>query len=312
MKKIPVIIDCDPGHDDAIALMLALGSEKIEVKAVTTSAGNQTPDKTLNNALRVLTFLGIDNIEVAQGAKKPLMRDLIIAPEVHGESGLDGPELPNPGFKESSRSAVEVIADVLRNSEEKVTLIPTGPLTNIAIFLLIYPELKEKIERISLMGGAADGGNWTPAAEFNILVDPEAADVVFKSGVPITMCGLDVTHKAQVYDEDIEKFRGLSNATGKLVAELLDFFAIFHKDERFGFKGAPLHDPCAVAYIIDPSIIKTKKCHVDIETNGEFTLGATVVDYNDVLKKEKNVDVAFDIDREKFIQMIYDSVKNLR
>ncbi|WP_142414007.1 pyrimidine-specific ribonucleoside hydrolase RihA [Hathewaya massiliensis] len=312
MKKIPVIIDCDPGHDDAIALMLALGSEKIEVKAVTTSAGNQTPDKTLNNALRVLTFLGIDNIEVAQGAKKPLMRDLIIAPEVHGESGLDGPELPNPGFKESSRSAVEVIADVLRNSEEKVTLIPTGPLTNIAIFLLTYPELKEKIERISLMGGAADGGNWTPAAEFNILVDPEAADVVFKSGVPITMCGLDVTHKAQVYDEDIEKFRGLSNATGKLVAELLDFFAIFHKDERFGFKGAPLHDPCAVAYIIDPSIIKTKKCHVDIETNGEFTLGATVVDYNDVLKKEKNVDVAFDIDREKFIQMIYDSVKNLR
>lgn len=312
MKKIPVIMDCDPGHDDAIALMLALGNEKIEVKAVTTCAGNQTPDKTLNNALRVLTFLGIDNIEVAAGAKKPLMRDLIIAPEVHGESGLDGPELPNPGFKESNRSAVEVIADVLRSSDEKVTLIPTGPLTNIAIFLLTYPELKEKIERISLMGGAADGGNWTPAAEFNILVDPEAADIVFKSGVPITMCGLDVTHKAQVYDEDIEKFRGLTNATGKLVAELLDFFAIYHKDERFGFKGAPLHDPCSVACIIDPSIVKTKKCHVDIETNGEFTLGATVVDYNDILKKEKNVDVGFDIDREKFIQMIYDSVKNLR
>ncbi|MFX0549578.1 pyrimidine-specific ribonucleoside hydrolase RihA [Hathewaya histolytica] len=312
MKKIPVIIDCDPGHDDAIALMLALGNERIDVKAVTTSAGNQTPDKTLNNALRVLSFLGLDNIEVAQGAKKPMMRDLIIAPEVHGESGLDGPELPQPSFKESSRNAIEVIADVLKNSDEKITLIPTGPLTNIAIFLSTYPELKDKIERISLMGGAAFGGNWTPAAEFNILVDPEAADVVFKSGVPITMCGLDVTHKAQVYDEDIEKFRGLSNATGKLVAELLDFFAIFHKDERFGFKGAPLHDPCAVACIIDPSIIKTKKCHVDIETNGEFTLGATVVDYNDILKKEKNVDVAFDIDRERFIQMIYDSVKNLR
>ncbi|CAM2910330.1 pyrimidine-specific ribonucleoside hydrolase RihA [Hathewaya histolytica] len=312
MKKIPVIIDCDPGHDDAIALMLALGNERIDVKAVTTSAGNQTPDKTLNNALRVLSFLGLDNIEVAQGAKKPMMRDLIIAPEVHGESGLDGPQLPQPSFKESSRNAIEVIADVLKNSDEKITLIPTGPLTNIAIFLSTYPELKDKIERISLMGGAAFGGNWTPAAEFNILVDPEAADVVFKSGVPITMCGLDVTHKAQVYDEDIEKFRGLSNATGKLVAELLDFFAIFHKDERFGFKGAPLHDPCAVACIIDPSIIKTKKCHVAIETNGEFTLGATVVDYNDILKKEKNVDVAFDIDRERFIQMIYDSVKNLR
>lgn len=312
MKKIPVIMDCDPGHDDAIALMLALGNEKIDVKAVTTSAGNQTPDKTLNNALRVLSFLGRDDIEVAQGALKPLMRDLIIAPEVHGDSGLDGPYIPEPSFKASERTAADVIADVLRNSEEKVTLIPTGPLTNIATFLLTYPELRDKIERISLMGGAADGGNWTPAAEFNILVDPEAADVVFKSGVPIVMCGLDVTHKAQVYDEDIEKFRGLSNATGKLVAELLDFFAIFHKDERFGFKGAPLHDPCAVAYVIDPSIIETKKCHVEIETKGEFTLGATVVDYNDISKKEKNADVAFNIDREKFIEMIYDAVKNLR
>jgi len=312
MKKIPVIMDCDPGHDDAIALMLALGNEKIDVKAVTTSAGNQTPEKTLNNALRVLSFLGRDDIEVAQGALKPLMRDLIIAPEVHGDSGLDGPYIPEPSFKASERRAVDVIADVLRNSEEKVTLIPTGPLTNIATFLLTYPELRDKIERISLMGGAADGGNWTPAAEFNILVDPEAADVVFKSGVPIVMCGLDVTHKAQVYDEDIEKFRGLSNATGKLVAELLDFFAIFHKDERFGFKGAPLHDPCAVAYVIDPSIIETKKCHVEIETKGEFTLGATVVDYNDISKKEKNADVAFNIDREKFIEMIYDAVKNLR
>lgn len=312
MKKIPVIMDCDPGHDDAIALMLALGNEKIDVKAVTTSAGNQTPEKTLNNALRVLSFLGRDDIEVAQGALKPLMRDLIIAPEVHGDSGLDGPYIPEPSFKASERRAVDVIADVLRNSEEKVTLIPTGPLTNIATFLLTYPELRDKIERISLMGGAADGGNWTPSAEFNILVDPEAADVVFKSGVPIVMCGLDVTHKAQVYDEDIEKFRGLSNATGKLVAELLDFFAIFHKDERFGFKGAPLHDPCAVAYVIDPSIIEIKKCHVEIETKGEFTLGATVVDYNDISKKEKNADVAFNIDREKFIQMIYDAVKNLR
>lgn len=312
MKKIPVIMDCDPGHDDAIALMLALGNEKIDVKAVTTSAGNQTPEKTLNNALRVLSFLGRDDIEVAQGALKPLMRDLIIAPEVHGDSGLDGPYIPEPSFKASERRAVDVIADVLRNSEEKVTLIPTGPLTNIATFLLTYPELRDKIERISLMGGAADGGNWTPSAEFNILVDPEAADVVFKSGVPIVMCGLDVTHKAQVYDEDIEKFRGLSNATGKLVAELLDFFAIFHKDERFGFKGAPLHDPCAVAYVIDPSIIETKKCHVEIETKGEFTLGATVVDYNDISRKEKNADVAFNIDREKFIEMIYDAVKNLR
>lgn len=306
MRK-PVIIDCDPGHDDAIALLLAFASEKLDVRAVTIVAGNQTLEKTLNNALKVLSFADIE-VPVAKGFNKPLMRELIIAPEVHGESGLDGPELPEATLAPSELSAVELIAKVLRESEEKVTLIPTGALTNISRFLLCYPELKDKIERISLMGGACFGGNWTPVAEFNILVDPEAADIVFKSGIPITMCGLDVTHKALIYKEDIERIRSLGGKVAVMVAELLDFFSEFHLDT--GFEGSPLHDPCAVAWVIDPSIIETKKLHVDIETKGMHTLGATVVDYYDVLGKEKNVDVAFDINREKFVDMLVEAMKN--
>lgn len=305
MRK-KVIIDCDPGHDDAIALLLAFASDKLDVKAVTIVAGNQTQEKTLNNALRVLSFANI-NVPVARGDDKPLMRDLIIAPEVHGESGLDGPELPEPTLKPSDLSAIELIAKVARESEEKITLIPTGALTNIGKFLLCYPELKDKIERISLMGGACFGGNWTPAAEFNILVDPEAADIVFKSGIPITMSGLDVTHKALIYNEDIERIRSVGGKVAVMVAELLEFFAKFHMDT--GFEGSPLHDPCAVAWVIDPTIIETKRLHVDIETAGKHTLGATVVDYYDVLKKEKNADVAFDIDRERFVDMLVEAMK---
>ncbi|WP_315116689.1 pyrimidine-specific ribonucleoside hydrolase RihA [uncultured Clostridium sp.] len=304
--RIPVIMDCDPGHDDAIALLLAFANKKLDVKAVTIVAGNQTQEKTLNNALKVLSFAGID-VPVGRGSDKPLMRDLIIAPEVHGDSGLDGPELPEPTLKEHEIPAVELIAKIVKESEEKVTLIPTGALTNIAKFLLCYPELKGKIERISLMGGACFGGNWTPAAEFNILVDPEAADIVFKSGIPITMCGLDVTHKALIYQEDIDRIRDLGGKVAVMVAELLDFFSKFHG--QMGFEGSPLHDPCAVAWVIDPSIITTKKLHVAIETKGEHTLGATVVDYYDVLKKEKNVDVAFDIDRERFVDMLVEALQ---
>lgn len=305
--RIPVIIDCDPGHDDAIALLLAFASERLHVKAVTIVAGNQTQEKTLNNALKVLSFAGVD-VPVAKGDDKPLMRDLIIAPEVHGDSGLDGPELPESNLKAVDISAIELIAKTIRESDRKVTLIPTGALTNIAKFLLCYPELKEKIERISLMGGACFGGNWSPAAEFNILVDPEAADIVFKSGIPITMSGLDVTHKALIYDEDVERIRNVGGKVAAMVAELLDFFSKFHMD--MGFKGSPLHDPCAVAWVIDPSIMTTKKLHVDIETKGEHTLGATVVDYYDVLKKEKNADVAFDIDRERFVDMLVEAMEH--
>ncbi|GMQ63060.1 pyrimidine-specific ribonucleoside hydrolase RihA [Vallitalea maricola] len=304
----PVIIDCDPGHDDAIALLLALGSEKLDVKGITTVAGNQTGDKTINNALRVLSYLDIHK-EVAKGATKPLIRDLITAAEVHGESGLEGPELPEPSFEKSEKSAIELMYEIINQSKEKVTLIPTGPLTNIANLFLAYPSVKDNIEEIVLMGGACFGGNWTPAAEFNILVDPEAADIVYRSGLPVTMCGLDVTHKAQVLGDETERIRSIGNKASKLVAELLDYFAIFHMNPNFGFDGPPLHDVCAVAYVIDPSIFTTKKHNVEIDISGELTVGATVVDYYDTSGKEKNVNVVFDLDREKFIDMLYDNLK---
>ncbi|HDX9011396.1 pyrimidine-specific ribonucleoside hydrolase RihA [Aeromonas dhakensis] len=301
---LPVILDCDPGHDDAIALILALASPELKVLAVTTSAGNQTPDKTLNNALRILTLLGRDDISVAAGAPKPLARELIIADNVHGESGLDGPKLPDPAFAPVAMTALELMARCLRESPEPVTLVPTGPLTNIALLLAAHPELKSKIARIVLMGGAAGAGNWTPAAEFNIYVDPEAADMVFKSGLPITMCGLDVTHQAQVMDEDIERVRAINNPVAQCVAGLLDFFMIYHRDPKWGFAGAPLHDPCTIAWLLAPALFHGVECRVDIETGGTHTSGMTVVDRYGLTGKSANALVLLGLDRAGFIDLL--------
>ncbi|ANT68643.1 pyrimidine-specific ribonucleoside hydrolase RihA [Aeromonas hydrophila] len=301
---LPVILDCDPGHDDAIALILALASPELKVLAVTTSAGNQTPDKTLNNALRILTLLGRDDIPVAAGAHKPLARELIIADNVHGESGLDGPTLPEPAFAPVAMTALELMAKCLRESPEPVTLVPTGPLTNIALLLAAHPELKSKIARIVLMGGAAGPGNWTPAAEFNIYVDPQAADMVFKSGLPITMCGLDVTHEAQVMDEDIERVRAITNPVAQCVAGLLDFFMIYHRDPKWGFAGAPLHDPCTIAWLLAPALFHGVECRVDIETGGTHTSGMTVVDRYGLTGKTANALVLLGLDRAGFIDLL--------
>ncbi|CAJ1857366.1 pyrimidine-specific ribonucleoside hydrolase RihA [Aeromonas veronii] len=301
---LPVILDCDPGHDDAIALILALASPELDVLAVTTSAGNQTPDKTLNNALRILTLLGRDDIPVAAGAPKPLARELIIADNVHGESGLDGPKLPDPAFAPQAMTGIELMARCLRESPEPVTLVPTGPLTNIALLLAAHPELKPRIARIVLMGGAAGAGNWTPAAEFNIYVDPEAADMVFKSGIPITMCGLDVTHEAQVMDEDIERVRAITNPVAQCVAGLLDFFMIYHRDPKWGFAGAPLHDPCTIAWLLAPELFHGVECRVDIETSGEHTVGMTVVDRYGLTGKPANALVLLGLDRPGFIDLL--------
>ncbi|MFQ2329091.1 pyrimidine-specific ribonucleoside hydrolase RihA [Aeromonas dhakensis] len=301
---LPVILDCDPGHDDAIALILALASPELKVLAVTTSAGNQTPDKTLNNALRILTLLGRDDIPVAAGAPKPLARELIIADNVHGESGLDGPKLPDPAFAPVAMTALELMASCLRESPEPVTLVPTGPLTNIALLLAAHPELKQKIARIVLMGGAAGAGNWTPAAEFNIYVDPEAADMVFKSGLPITMCGLDVTHEAQVMDEDIARVRAITNPVAQCVAGLLDFFMIYHRDPKWGFAGAPLHDPCTIAWLLAPALFHGVECRVDIEIGGTHTSGMTVVDRYGLTGKPANALVLLGLDRAGFIDLL--------
>lgn len=306
MSRIPIIMDCDPGHDDAIAIILACASDKLDVKAITTVGGNQTVEKTTNNALRVLTFIDKD-VPVARGADKPMRRALEIAPEVHGDTGLDGPELPEPEKKETGMNAYELMAKVIEESEEKVTLVPTGPLTNIAIFLSAYPHLHDRIERISLMGGCALGGNWTAAAEFNILVDPEAADIVFSSGIPITMAGLDVTHKAQIREKEIERIKSQGGKVATMVGELLEFFIKFHK-EVCGWDFAPLHDPCAVAWLMNPDMFQSKKLNVCIDIDGEHTTGCTVTDFTGVTGREPNVDVLLDVDTDQFVDLIIDAV----
>lgn len=306
--SLPIILDCDPGHDDAIALILALASPELELKAVTTSAGNQTPDKTLRNALRILTLLQRSDIPVAGGAVKPLMRELIIADNVHGESGLDGPELPEPSFAPQTCNAVELIAQTLRASQQPVTVVATGPLTNIALLLTSHPELHAKISRIVIMGGAAMLGNWTPAAEFNIYVDPEAAEIVFQSGLPIVMAGLDVTHRAQIMSEDIERFRQLGNPVAGVVADLLDFFMEYHKQEKWGFQGAPLHDPCTIAWLIKPEIFTCVARWVGVETQGKYTQGMTVVDYYSLTANQPNTTVMMDVDRQAFVDLLVERI----
>lgn len=306
--SLPIILDCDPGHDDAIALILALASPELELKAVTTSAGNQTPDKTLRNALRILTLLQRSDIPVAGGAVKPLMRELIIADNVHGESGLDGPDLPEPNFAPQTCNAVELIAQTLRASQQPVTVVATGPLTNIALLLTSHPELHAKISRIVIMGGAAMLGNWTPAAEFNIYVAPEAAEIVFQSGLPIVMAGLDVTHRAQIMSEDIERFRHLSNPVADVVADLLDFFMEYHKQEKWGFQGAPLHDPCTIAWLIKPEIFTCVDRWVGVETQGKYTQGMTVVDYYSLTANQPNTTVMMDVDRQAFVDLLVERI----
>lgn len=300
----PIILDCDPGHDDAIALVLALASPELDVKAVTSSAGNQTPDKTLRNVLRMLTLLQRTDIPVAGGAQKPLMRELIIADNVHGESGLDGPALPEPTFAPQNCTAVELIAKVLRESSEPVTLVATGPQTNVALLLNSHPELHDRIAKIVIMGGAMTLGNWTPSAEFNIFVDPEAAEIVFQSGIPVVMAGLDVTHRAQIMAADIERFRSIGNPVATTVAELLDFFMEYHKTEKWGFNGAPLHDPCTIAWLLKPEIFTTVTRWVGVETKGKYTQGMTVVDYYFLSGNAPNTEVMLDIDRQAFVDLL--------
>lgn len=301
---LPIILDCDPGHDDAIAIVLALASPELDVKAITASAGNQTPDKTLRNVLRMLTLLGRQDIPVTGGARKPLMRELIIAENVHGESGLDGPALPEPDFTPQACTAVELMAKTLRESPQPVTIVATGPQTNVALLLNSHPELHDKIARIVLMGGAMVLGNWQPAAEFNIYVDPEAAEIVFQSGIPVVMAGLDVTHRAQIHGLDIERFRQVGNPVATIVAELLDFFMEYHKDAKWGFTGAPLHDPCTIAWLLKPELFTSVERWVGVETQGKYTQGMTVVDYYFLTGKQPNTTVLLDIDRERFVDLL--------
>lgn len=307
MKK--VILDCDPGHDDAVAIMLACASQELEVLGITTVAGNQTGDKTFANALKVLTLIEKE-LPVAKGFDKPLFRELETASEIHGETGLDGADLPLPLVKPHKAHAVNFIVETLLGANEPVYLVPTGPLTNIAAALLLAPRIREKIKRIVLMGGGVLESNKTPAAEFNLYLDPEAAKVVFESGIPLTMVGLDATNKALFSLEDIAALARLGGRVSVVVAQLLTFYAK-QVGKIFGVKGAQLHDPLAVAAVIEPTILDTKLLAVDIETKGEFTRGATVADLYGVTGKKPNAEVAFGLNLSKFKGLIFDAIKRL-
>ncbi|WMI79847.1 nucleoside hydrolase [Anaerotignum sp. MB30-C6] len=305
MKRIPIILDGDPGHDDAIAWVLANGSPALDIRAVTTCCGNQTIEKTTYNTLRICTLIDL-HVPTAKGRVRPLISDAIIAPTVHGESGLDGPDLPEPDFDVVDMDAVTLMEKVIRESHEPITLVPTGPLTNIAALLLAHPELKENIKQISLMGGGVQFGNWTPAAEFNILVDPEAADVVFKSGIPIIMAGLDVTEKAMIFPEDFERIRALGNHVAVIVADWLEFFYQFHRG--LGYEGAPVHDAVAVAALIKPEIMESKDLFVEVETTGDFCKGATIADFYNISGKAPNAKVLMGIDRQAFVDLLVEAI----
>jgi inosine-uridine nucleoside N-ribohydrolase len=300
----PILIDCDPGHDDAIALLLAFASPELEVIGVSTVAGNQTLEKTTANAIRVLDFIGRDEVTVAAGADRPLVRDPFVAAYVHGETGLDGPDLPPPQRAPVGQHAADFLAEKIRERAGAVTLVPTGPLTNVALLLALHPDARP--ERIVLMGGAIAEGNVTPAAEFNIWCDPEAAARVFGSGIDVTMIGLDVTHKALFGERHAAQLEG---RVGQLVRELLEFYGGFHR-EAYGWDGSPIHDAVAVAEVSHPQLVETKHRGVKIETQSELSRGRTLVDLWRRAKWEPNCHVGTDIDADGFLDLLVERLNS--
>lgn len=304
----PTIIDCDPGHDDAVALLLAAQSDEIDLRAVTTVAGNQTLEKTTRNALKVLTLADRTDIPVAAGCPEPLLREFVSEHDVHGESGLEGPDLDEPAFDTVDQHGVDLIIETVRESEEPVTLVPVGPLTNVAMAFKKAPDIVDDIERVVLMGGAVEVGNKTPVAEFNVYADAEAASVVFDADVDPTMVGLDVTRKARYSTDRFDEMRALGSEVAEVVAELFEFYLEFH-NERFGWDSVPIHDACAVAEVISPGIVESERARAEVETDGEHTYGQTVCDLQDIWDRtghatEPNAHVGLDIDREGFFDLL--------
>jgi purine nucleosidase len=313
MDKRKIIIDTDPGQDDAVAILLALGSpEEIEVLGITAVAGNVPLSLTESNARRVCELAGRPDVKVFAGCDRPMGRPLVTAEHVHGETGLNGPVLPDPTMPLQDQHGVDFIIDTLRaEASGTVTLCPLGPLTNIATAFEKAPDIVEKVQEIVLMGGAYfEVGNITPAAEFNIYVDPQAADIVFKSGVPIVVMPLDVTHKALVTPARNDAFRNIGNRVGIAVAEMTDFFERFDK-EKYGSDGAPLHDPCVTAYLIKPELFKGRHINVEIETQSELTMGMTVADWWGVTDRPANATFMGYVDSDGFFALIAERIARL-
>jgi pyrimidine-specific ribonucleoside hydrolase len=307
VAAIPIVLDCDPGHDDALAIVLALARPELRLLAITTVAGNAPLDKTTRNALRVLTLVGRTDVPVAAGAERPIVREPWVPVDFHGPSGLDGADLPEPATGPAPVGALELTSSLLRDVDAPITIVATGPLTNVALLLRAAPALRERIAAISLMGGSLGEGNTTAAAEFNIWADPEAAAIVFDSGIPIRMAGLDVTHQALVLPPDIARLEGLGTRSGRVFADLMRFFAIHHRD-RYGWDGPPIHDAVAVAWLAEPGLVESRSLRVDVETAGVHTRGRTVADPENLGGRSLNAEVGLSIDRQHLIDLVVDAV----
>jgi purine nucleosidase len=311
MPPRPIIIDCDPGQDDALAILLALASpEELEVLAVTAVAGNVPLALTERNARKIVELAGRHDIPVHAGCERPLARDRVTAEYVHGRTGLDGAELPEPSKPLADAHAVDAIIATLRARPGAVTLCPLGPLTNIATALQRAPDIVDHIREIVLMGGAIGEGNTTPAAEFNIFADPHAAAIVFESGVKLTMLGLDVTHQVLATPERVRAIAAAGTAVSRAVVGLLEFYNIYDQTKR-GRPGAPMHDPCVIAYLLRPQLFAGRECHVAIETEGRHTLGRTVVDWSGRGRGAPNATVIHQVDADGFFALLTERLARL-
>ena len=307
-----VLLDCDPGHDDAMAILLAAASPAIELEAITTVAGNQTLDKVTLNARRVCSVAGIDRVPIAAGCAAPLRRERIVAGEIHGESGLDGVEWDEPSVALDSRDGVDLLVELaLRDDPRPLTVVAVGPLTNLATALLREPAIVDHVDRISIMGGAIGLGNWTPSAEFNIYADPEAADVVIRSGIPITLVPLEATHQALATEPVLARIVALDTPVARMSDALLRYFAETY-ERVFGFEAPAVHDPCAVAAVIDPSIVHARPMNVAIDLGSELSLGRTVCDVYGTTGRPPNADVATGLDADRFWELMLAALATYR
>lgn len=307
-----ILLDCDPGHDDAVAMMLAWGNPSIELLGITTVGGNQTLDKVTRNALSVATVVGMHDVPIAAGCRLPLVRPVEIAPDVHGDSGLDGVELPEPAVELDPRHGVDLIIETIMSNEPgTVTLVPTGPLTNIAMAARKEPRIVERVQEVVLMGGGYHVGNWSAVAEFNIKVDPEAAHIVFNEKWPIVMVGLDLTHQALATDEVAERIAAVPGSVSQFTLGLFTFFRKAYQDAQ-GFDFPPVHDPCTLAYLIDPTIVETVKVPVDVELNGSLTTGMTVADFRAPAPEDCHTKVATRLDAPGFWGLVVDAIDRIQ
>ncbi|WP_038471768.1 nucleoside hydrolase [Candidatus Izimaplasma sp. HR1] len=307
MKKRKIILDCDPGHDDAIAILLAGKNPIFDLLGITVASGNQTLAKTGRNALNLVQYLELD-VPVCLGAVNPIIKEVEVCEAIHGESGLDGFDFPPLEIDFDKRNAMEFMIEEILKSKEKVTMITTGPMTNLGLALRIEPKIIENIEEIVLMGGSYQNGNVTPAAEFNIYCDPEAAYICFNSGVKVTMVGLDVTRKVKVFSHIIDRMEKINNNGSDLFVKLM---RVFNENQKkvFGFDGSPLHDPVTIGYLINPDLLEIQHVHCDIDISHGTSYGRTNCDIFDFLELERNTYIAKDIDEEMFWDMIEEALK---